>query len=290
MFTVLYTDDEPGLLELGKIFLESSGTFTVETALSARDALKRLEDGPVDCIVADYQMPEMNGIAFLKALRVKGNQVPFILFTGRGREEVVIEALNNGADFYLQKGGDPSAQFAELSHKIRLAVEHSRTMQALEESEAKYRSLADLVPDAVLVHREGTVVYVNPECVRLVGADSPEDLIGRNMMPFIHPDDRPMALGHLRLMKETGVTVPLVEERLLRLDGLPFTVEITARPVMYQGLPSVIVVFRDITERKKKEDELNAAYEQLTASEEELRQQYGELALAQKKLLENRSS
>ena len=48
--------------------------------------------------------------------------IPFILFTGRGREEVVIEAINNGVDFYLQKGGDPKAQFAELGHKIKKAV------------------------------------------------------------------------------------------------------------------------------------------------------------------------
>ena len=255
MSTVLYTDDEPGLLYLGKIFLERSGTFTVETAVSAQEALEILTNKPVDCIVSDYQMPVMDGIAFLKVLRSKGNLIPFILFTGRGREEVVIEAINNGAAFYLQKGGDAGAQFAELEHKIRLAVDHSRTIKALEESEEKYRTLVDLAPDAVLVHRDGVVLYVNPECVRLVGAHSPDDLIGRDILPFIHPDDRPMALEHLRLMKESAVTIPLVEERLLRLDGQPFTVEITAKPVMYRGLPSVIVVFRDISDRKKAEEE-----------------------------------
>ena len=63
-------------------------------------------------------MPEMDGIAFLKAVRQRYGDVPFILFTGRVREDVVIEAINNGVDFYLQKGGEVKAQFAELSHQI----------------------------------------------------------------------------------------------------------------------------------------------------------------------------
>ena len=62
----------------------------------------------------------------LKRLKASGNPTPFIIFTGRGREEIVIEALNNGADFYIQKGGDIKAQFAELSNKIRYAVTRNR--------------------------------------------------------------------------------------------------------------------------------------------------------------------
>ncbi|MDD1681559.1 MAG: PAS domain S-box protein [Methanoregula sp.] len=291
---VLYVDDEPGLLEIARLFLEQSGNFQVSTSISAKNALDSPSIQSYDLILSDYLMPEMDGIVFLKEVRKRYGDLPFILFTGRGREEVVIDAINNGVDFYLQKGGDAQAQFAELAHKIRQAVlrkraEHSRIKAELDlrESEEKYRSLVDLVPDAVLVHREGTVVYANPECVRLVGAAGPDDLLGRNMMPFIHPDDQPMAREHLRLMKEKGVTIPLAEERLFRLDGRPFTVEITARPVIYQGLPSVIVVFRDITDRKKKEDELRALYEQITAAEEELRGQYDELAKGERLVRES---
>ena len=291
---VLYVDDEPGLLEIARLFLEEAGDFQISTVTSAINALDSSSLGAYDLILSDYLMPHMDGIVFLKEVRKRYGDIPFILFTGRGREEVVIEAINNGVDFYLQKGGDPAAQFAELAHKMRQAVarrraEHARTKAEvdLRESEEKYRSLVDLVPDAVLVHREGTVVYVNPECVRLVGAKSADDLIGMNMMPNIHPDDRPKALEHLRLMRENGVTIPLVEERLLRLDGRPFTVEVTGRPVIYQGLPSVIVVFRDITDRKKKEDELRALYEQITAAEEELRGQYDELARGEKLVRES---
>ena len=76
----------------------------------------------------------MDGIQFLKQVRGSGNSVPFILFTGRGREEVVIQALNEGADFYLQKGGEPKSQFTELAHKIQSAVSRKKAEEELKQA------------------------------------------------------------------------------------------------------------------------------------------------------------
>ncbi len=132
---VLYVDDEPSLLDVGKLFLEMDGTFVVDTLTSASEALTRLKMERYDAILSDYQMPEMDGITFLKQIRTLENKTPFIIFTGRGREDVVIEALNNGADFYIQKGGEPKSQFAELSNKIRYAVSKKHSEEALGESE-----------------------------------------------------------------------------------------------------------------------------------------------------------
>jgi PAS domain S-box-containing protein len=127
---VLYVDDEPALLNLTRIFLEKDG-FRVTTCTSASKALQNVNSEDFDVIVSDYQMPDMGGIDFLKKIRQQDNNKPFIIFTGHGREEIVIEALNHGADFYLQKGGEPKAQFMELKHKIRLAVEKRRTKDEL---------------------------------------------------------------------------------------------------------------------------------------------------------------
>ena len=107
MISLLYIDDEPDLLDLCKLFLEREGEFSVATVTSAKSALQALSEGTFDAIISDYQMPEMDGIEFLKQVRRDFKDIPFILFTGKGREEVVIEAINNGADFYLQKGGTP---------------------------------------------------------------------------------------------------------------------------------------------------------------------------------------
>jgi DNA-binding response OmpR family regulator len=131
----LYVDDEPDLLEIAKLFLEREGIFTVDTLTSATVALEQLNTECYDAIISDYQMPDMDGIVFLKHLKATGNATPFIIFTGKGREEVVIEALNNGADFYIQKGGEPMSQFAELSNKIRYAVSRKQVEEALGVSE-----------------------------------------------------------------------------------------------------------------------------------------------------------
>jgi DNA-binding response OmpR family regulator len=131
MISVLYVDDEPVLLEVGKVYLERSGQFRVDTLASAPAALEIMKTRSYDAIVSDYQMPEMNGIAFLKTVRKTWPTLPFIIFTGRGREEVVVEALNSGADHYLQKGGEPRSQFAELGHVITRSVERKRAGETI---------------------------------------------------------------------------------------------------------------------------------------------------------------
>ncbi|MFA5236909.1 MAG: response regulator [Methanoregula sp.] len=131
MISALYVDDEPALLDLGKIFLERAGDIQVDTALSAPEALIKIQSTSYDVIISDYQMPVMDGLAFLRRIRSEYPVLPFIIFTGKGREDVVIEALNSGADHYIQKGGDPKAQFAELSHTIRRAVERKHANDEL---------------------------------------------------------------------------------------------------------------------------------------------------------------
>ena len=131
MYRILYVDDEPAMLDIGKLFLEQSGQFSVDTIASAPAALELLDSKSYDAIIADYQMPDMDGIEFLKKVRSSGNSIPFILFTGRGREEVVIQALNEGADFYLQKGGEPKSQFTELSNNIHYAMMRRRSEDSL---------------------------------------------------------------------------------------------------------------------------------------------------------------
>jgi CheY-like chemotaxis protein/putative methionine-R-sulfoxide reductase with GAF domain len=131
MISVLYVDDEPALLDVGKVHLERSGQFLVDTLASAPAALEILKMRSYDIIVSDYQMPDMDGITFLKIVRKTWPMLPFIIFTGRGREEVVVEALNSGADHYLQKGGEPRSQFAELGHIITRSVERKRAGEAI---------------------------------------------------------------------------------------------------------------------------------------------------------------
>jgi len=129
MIHVLYVDDESALLDLGKLFLEKSGIIQVDSAESAPQGIEKLKFNSYDAILSDYQMPEMNGIEFLKYVNTCNPGIPFILFTGNGREDLGIEAINNGAAFYLQKGGDLKTQFAELEHKIKIAISREQALK-----------------------------------------------------------------------------------------------------------------------------------------------------------------
>ncbi len=133
MFRAIYVDHETGLLEVTKRFLEKDPRVSeVLTTDSPEDALNMVLSGKADVMVSDYEMPGMNGLDLLKAMRSKHCDIPFILFTGRGRESVAIEAIDNGADFYIQKGGDPSSQFMDLAHKMNIAYERWNQKRELE--------------------------------------------------------------------------------------------------------------------------------------------------------------
>ncbi|TRZ67392.1 MAG: PAS domain S-box protein [Methanothrix sp.] len=120
-------------------------------------------------------MPEMDGITFLKTVRASYPHMPFILLTGEGNEDVVIEALNNGADYYLQKDGDTEVLFAELSHHIRQAAEKRRTERALQESEEYYRTIFENSGTAMAIVDENWLVSLaNSEAEKIFGYISEE--------------------------------------------------------------------------------------------------------------------
>jgi PAS domain S-box-containing protein len=186
---VLCVDDEPDLLDITKLYLERSGELEVGISVSAERALDNSGIGSYDAIVSDYLMPGMDGIAFLRAVRERFGDIPFILFTGRGREDVVIRALNEGVDFYLQKGGDPKVQFAELVHKIRQGVRRRRAEKALREGEEKYRSIVETINDWIWeTDLEGNHTYSNSAVERMLGYTA-DEIVGSSSFSHIHPDD-----------------------------------------------------------------------------------------------------
>ncbi|EJG07540.1 multi-sensor signal transduction histidine kinase [Methanofollis liminatans DSM 4140] len=134
MISVLYVDDDPDTRGRVKFFLEAGGEVSVLTADSADGAHVLLVDQRFDVIVSDYQMSGTDGIAFLKQIRAAGNEIPFILFAERSREEAVIEAFNSGAQFYLLKEGDQEECFSTLSLRIRQAVRRRGGHEDLENS------------------------------------------------------------------------------------------------------------------------------------------------------------
>ena len=132
-------------------------------------------------------------------------------------------------------------------------TEHKREQQAFRQSEDRYRKLVEISPDAIAVHVNGIVRYVNDATLRLYGAESKEQLLGLPALSFVHPDSRDLVRRRFATMWDNQRGVPRVEERFLRVDGSVFDVEVTATPLSFEGERAVLVVFRDITERKRAE-------------------------------------
>ena len=294
MISVLYIDDEPALLDISRVFLARSGDLVLDVTTSAASALEMIKTKPFDAIVSDYQMPEMDGIMLLKEIRSRNNELPFILFTGKGREEVVIEAINNGVDFYVQKGGDPTTQFIELEHKIKQAVQRRKVDNALKESESRYRAVFENTGTAMIIVEEDTTISLaNSEFLRLTGY-SQEDIDSKKpWTEFVVKEDVERMLAQHRLRRERSEEAfRQYEFRLITKSGDVRTIllNIDMIPGTKKSIASLIDMTnrsRVTTELKKKSKEISAAYEKLTVIEEKLRGNIDDLTTSRQALADS---
>lgn len=126
---------------------------------------------------------------------------------------------------------------------------------ALKESEEKYKKLVELSPDGIVVHSEGKIIYVNNAAIASIGAKSAADLIGRTALDFVHPDYKQLAIQRIKNIMANNAKAELTHEKFIRLNGEAFDVETTAIPFIYEGKPSIQLIVRDISERKRIEEE-----------------------------------
>jgi len=247
-------DDEPGILEVSKQFLELGSTISVDTAISAIKALELIKVKEYDVVVSDYQMPHKDGIQLLKEIRAAGNEIPFILFTGKGREEVAIEALNSGADFYLQKGGDPKAQFAELANMIAKSAIKHRMERDLIENEEKFKYIFNSANDLIqIVDLDGRIIEINE-----VGCDwlgyAKQEMLQKNIRDIDSEQYAKQVPDRMKEILEKGFAT--FESEWVTRNGKLIPVEVSARRISYAGRPAILSVARDVTERKRAEETL----------------------------------
>ena len=257
---MLHVDDEESLLRITKQCLEIEGDIIVESSLSADDALQRIKKECFNAVVSDYHMPGKDGISFLKELRDHGNNIPFIIFTGKGREEVAIKALNLGADQYINKIGDSESVYCELAHSIRSSVKSRQIFEQKEEMLTMLRATLDSTNDGLLViDNDGKILLANPRFKEMWSIpDSLKD--SRNTQEALPTvlDRISDPSGFMRLVDELRVHPDKESSDTVRLkDGR--TYERYSRPLKAGDFISGRVwSFHDITEALRAEETLKA--------------------------------
>jgi PAS domain S-box-containing protein len=260
---VLHVDDDPSFLKVAKQCLEMQGAFEVDTVSSVNEALEKLEKTDYDAVVSDYQMPGKDSLEFLKELREKGNTVPFIVFTGKGREEIAMKALNLGADGYFNKSGDPETVYGELAHGMRQVVGRRRAEQSLLKSEDKYRRLVETLHEGIwVIDKDSRTTFVNPRMAEMLGYDT-EEMKGRHLFSFM--DERGVEIAERLLERRQQGIKEQHDFEFLRKDGTRIYATLETSPITddngnYSGALASVM---DITERKRAEEALRESEERL---------------------------
>jgi PAS domain S-box len=166
----------------------------------------------------------------------------------------------NGNEIPIADSGSPiknaNGDISGVVLVFRDQTEEREAQKALMESEARFRLLVEHAPEAIFVQTDGTFAYLNPEALKLFGAESLDKLKGAPVVEHFHPDSRAQVKERITILNTKKQAVPMVEELCLRMDGSFFVAEVSAVPINYEGKEGALVFFRDITERKRAEEEI----------------------------------
>jgi PAS domain S-box-containing protein len=233
------------------------------------DYLEALKSFNPDIIISDYSLTGINGMEALRIRNERAPSVPFILVTGSVDETVAIECMKAGADDYIIK-----RNLYRLGEAIKSAIRKKEIIQQknsaerlLKESEEKYRSMVDHLPDAVLVHSWGKILFANPKTLHLLGTDSFEKIKDMDLLTFVHDDYKESTAERTRKIYETRKPQGYVEGKYVNLRNEVINVEVIGIPITYMGEPAIQTIIRDITKRKHVEEELIKAKEMAEESD-----------------------
>ena len=258
---ILIVDDDRKILDLLVDLLKLEG-YEVASAADGSEAIDLALSFNPDIVVSDVVMPNVGGLELCRRLKEdpRTAYVPVLLISGLvTSDEAGIEGLHAGADDYL----DLPFRNEELLVKVARLVERHRIGKELKESEERYRHLVELSPDAIVVHHDEKFTYVNPAAVRLWGASSAEELIGKSILDVVHPDYHDHVRERVDYIQRFQKATELAEQKGLRLDGSVLDFEVTGLPFTSEGKSAVLAVFRDVTEKKQAREALRKAEKRL---------------------------
>ena len=253
---VLHVDDDVCFLEVSKNILSLLSNFQVDTAESVEEALRKMISGSYDAVVSDYEMPTKNGLEFLTELRAKKIDVPFLLLTGKGREEIAIEALNLGADGYVSKHGNTETVYGELVHYIRQSVERKQAKNALNQTEKQLEAIIVNAPMGISVSYppNGYLDNANEAFCKILGY-SRDELRKLTFKDITYPEDLPESFAKMAELRAGKIPAFRLEKRYVRKDGgvIYGRVNVNAIRDAFSEKLLFMVQLEDVTESKKAE-------------------------------------
>jgi PAS domain S-box-containing protein len=219
VISILCVDDEPFVLEILEDFFKREPGFSVKASSNATDALELLNTQQFDTVIADFGLPDMDGINLLRETRAGGFSGLFIIITGKHRAHVAIDALNNGADYYVQKGGGIVNDMEALVDFIKRGVGKIRTERALLESASLYRSIIEHQSDLLCRFLpEGEIRFGNESYANFIG-NGYRDSGGSNFISLLPEDEREKVVEQLHNLSPLNPEI-LIEHAIKKLDGL----------------------------------------------------------------------
>ncbi|MFB6108886.1 MAG: PAS domain S-box protein [Haloplanus sp.] len=254
---VLHVDDEPGFADMVSEFLEREAPrLHVETASSPASGLARLEDAHFDCVVSDYEMSEQNGLQFLHAVRDAYPDLPFILFTGKGSEELASDAISAGVTDYLQKAGG-SGPYTLLAHRITNAVGRYHAQREIETSRERLSLFFEHSPLGAIEWNENfDVIRINETGEEVLGYDE-DELLGRSWRRLV-PESEHDAVSEVFSDLVTDSVTYETEHDTLTKRGERIVCEWYHR-VVRDELGDIVTIFskfQDVTERVERQRQL----------------------------------
>jgi len=244
---VLHVEDDTDLGEIVKAYLErTTPELTVVSAGDVNEGRHLLENEDVDCIVSDYDMPGTNGLDFLEEVRVDHPRLPFILYTGKGSEEVASDAIAAGVTDYMQKDAG-TGQYGLLANRIVNAVERYRAREDLMDAFSWYRRLVEQNLAGIYVVQDEQYQYVNEKFASIFGYEQ-EDLIGAGTFEVVDEAYHDLLRENLK-RRESG-EVESLEYTLVgkRKDDTRIEVSVHGGLIHLGGEPAVMGVLLDASE------------------------------------------
>ena len=266
--TVLHVDDDCDFAEMAATFLErQNDRLSVDTATSADEGLNLLSNNEYHCVVSDYDMPHTDGIEFLHQVREQWGDLPFILFTGKGSEEVAGEAVSDGATDYLQKESG-TEQYELLANRIVNAVSQFRAEKRVQEERQRFRTLFDRLcqPTVEVEYEAGEPIVrrVNTAFEETFGYDA-DTLIGESLDAYVIPDNPAIDAEVINQPLRNGTQYELKDVTRQTADGPR---EFLLQTAAYDDGSGGFIIYTDITDRNERRKELERSRDLLRHTEE----------------------